>query len=82
MFTYNYWELDEVRRKFQHAYDRKKCKRMRLILYKRNAKLTKKGPWYLAHYLGMFEDCGSYMNGRKFYCGWLDSAKAAMMQPK
>ena len=34
---YIYWALDDVRRKVQkewHAYDRKKCKRMRHVLHK------------------------------------------------
>jgi len=45
---YIYWAIDEVRRKVQkewHAYNRKKCKRMRFVLYKRNAKLTEKNRW-------------------------------------
>ena len=41
---YIYWAIDEVRREVQkewHAYDRKKCKRMRHVLYKRQEKLTR-----------------------------------------
>ena len=56
---YIYWALDEVRRKVQkewHAYDRKKCKRMRHVLYKRAHKLSETERWYLARYLGLSEE--------------------------
>ena len=52
---YIYWAIDEVRRKVQkerHAYDRKNCKRMRHVLYKRSEKLTEKNRWYLDRYIG------------------------------
>ena len=69
---YIYWAIDEVRRKVQkewHAYDRKKCKRMRHVLYKRSEKLTEKNRWYLDRYLGMSEEL------KKAYCEWFDWAK-------
>ncbi|EGQ20093.1 transposase [Sporosarcina newyorkensis 2681] len=56
---YIYWALDEVRRKVQkewHAYDRKKCKRVRHVLYKRTSKLSEKERSYLERYLGMSKE--------------------------
>ena len=53
---YVYWALDDVRKKVQkewHAYDRKKCKRMRHVLHKNPTKLTEEERWYLHRYLGM-----------------------------
>ncbi|BAC13308.1 hypothetical conserved protein [Oceanobacillus iheyensis HTE831] len=39
-----------------HDYDRKKCKRMRHVFYKKQSKLTKKQQWYLDCYLHMSPD--------------------------
>src|SRR5690625_6613707 len=46
---YIYWALERVRRRVQKEfsdYDRKKCKRMKHVFYKRNDKLTDKQQWY------------------------------------
>lgn len=56
---YIYWALDKVRRKVQkewHTYDRKKCKKMRHVLYKRSYKLTERNRWYLNRYTGLSID--------------------------
>ena len=75
---YIYWAIDEVRRKVQkewHAYDRKKCKRMRHVLYKRSEKLTEKNRWYLDRYLGMSEELKKAYELKEAYCEWFDWAK-------
>ena len=75
---YIYWAIDEVRRKVQkewHAYDRKKCKRMRHVLYKRSGKLTEKNRWYLDRYLGMSEELKKAYELKEAYCEWFDWAK-------
>ena len=75
---YIYWALDEVRRQVQkewHEYDRKKCKRMRHVLYKRQEKLTKKNAWYLARYTTMSETLKQAHELKEAYCKWFDWAK-------
>lgn len=75
---YIYWAIDEVRRKVQkewHAYDRKKCKRMRHVLYKRSERLTEKNRWYLDRYLGMSEELKQAYELKEAYCEWFDWAK-------
>lgn len=77
---YIYWALDEVRRKVQknwHPYDRKKCKRMRHVLYKRFDKLTEKNRWYLNRYTGMSEELKKAYELKEAYCKWFDWAKTA-----
>ncbi|MFS0688208.1 ISL3 family transposase [Sporosarcina sp. 179-K 8C2 HS] len=77
---YIYWALDEVRRKVQkewHAYDRKKCKRMRHVLYKRSDKLTENHRWYLDRYLGMSDELKRAYELKEAYCEWFDWAKNA-----
>lgn len=77
---YIYWAIDEVRRKVQkewHAYDRKKCKRMRHVLYKRSGKLTEKNRWYLERYLGMSEELKKAYELKEAYCKWFDWAKSS-----
>lgn len=75
---YIYWAIDEVRRKVQkewHAYDRKKCKRMRHVLYKRSEKLTDKHRWYLNRYLSMSDELKTAYELKEAYCEWFDWAK-------
>ncbi len=75
---YIYWAIDEVRRKVQkewHAYDRKKCKQMRHVLYNRSEKLTEKNRWYLDRYLGMSEELKKAYELKEAYCEWFDWAK-------
>ncbi|WP_369922536.1 MULTISPECIES: ISL3 family transposase [unclassified Sporosarcina] len=77
---YIYWALDEVRRRVQkewHAYDRKKCKRMRHILYKRKNKLHDWERWYLERYLGMSEELRRAYELKEAYCEWFDWAKTS-----
>ena len=75
---YIYWAIDEVRRKVQkewHAYDRKKCKRMRHVLYKRSEKLTDKHRWYLNRYLSMSDELKTAYELKEAYCEWFDWTK-------
>ncbi len=75
---YIYWALDKVRRKVQndwHAYDRKKCKRMRYVLYKRSEDLTDKGRWYRNRYIGMSDELKTAYDLKEAYCEWFDWAK-------
>lgn len=75
---YIYWAIDEVRRKVQkewHAYDRKKCKRMRHVLYKRSEKLTDKHRWYLNRYLSMSDELKTAYELKEAYYEWFDWAK-------
>ncbi|MCM2591970.1 transposase, partial [Rossellomorea marisflavi] len=47
---YIYWALDGVRRRVQsvwHDYDRKKCKKMRHVFYKKSSALTDQDLWHL-----------------------------------
>lgn len=75
---YIYWAIDEVRRQVQkewHAYDRKKCKRMRHVLYKRRDKLKEKHHFYLNRYLGMSSTLKKAYELKEAYCEWFDWAK-------
>ena len=75
---YIYWEIDEVRGKVQkewHAYDRKKCKRMRFVLYKKNDKLTEKNRRYLDRYTGFSNELKRAYELKEAYCEWFDWAK-------
>lgn len=75
---YIYWALDEVRRQVQkewHEYDRKKCKRMRHVFYKRQEKLTKTNAWYLGRYTNMSETLKQAHELKEAYCKWFDWAK-------
>ncbi len=56
---YIYWALDKVRRRVQqnfHAYDRKKCKRMKHVFHKAKDKLNNEERWLLERYLSMSEE--------------------------
>lgn len=75
---YIYWALEKVRRKEQnkfHDYDRKKCKRMRHVFYKRYEKLTDKQLWYLNRYLNMSDYLRKAYELKEAYCRWFDEAK-------
>lgn len=75
---YIYWALDGVRRRVQanwHDYDRKKCKKMRHVFHKDNAKLTEKGRWYLDRYLGMDEELERAYRLKEAYCEWFQESK-------
>ncbi|RQW70506.1 ISL3 family transposase [Lysinibacillus composti] len=77
---YIYWALDEVRRNVQkewHAYDRKKCKKMRHVLYKRFDKLTETNRWYLNRYIGMSKELKQAYELKEAYCEWFDWAKTS-----
>lgn len=75
---YIYWALDTVRREVQkewHEYDRKKCKRMRYVLYKRPEKLKEKEQFYLTRYTEMSPILKEAYELKQAYCEWLDQAK-------
>ena len=75
---YIYWAMDKVRRRIQkewHAYDRKKCKRMRHVFYKDSTKLTEKQQWYLKRYIGFSSELGRAYDLKESYCRWFKQAK-------
>lgn len=75
---YIYWALDRVRKRIQkefHAYDRKKCKRLRHIFFKPYEKLTDKQRWYLARYLGFSESLRTAYGLKERFRKWFIRAK-------
>ena len=58
-----------------HAYDRKKCKRMRFVLYKKSDKLTEKNRRYLDRYTGFSNELKRAYELKEAYCEWFDWAK-------
>jgi transposase len=75
---YIYWALDGVRRRIQsdwHDYDRKKCKRMRHVFYKRSAKLSEDDNWYLKRYLDLSPELRKAYELKELFCSWFDEAK-------
>lgn len=75
---YIYWALDGVRRRVQsswHDYDRKKCKKMRHVFYKRSAKLKEGDRWYLQRYLEKSEELKQAYELKERFCKWFDEAK-------
>lgn len=75
---YIYWALDGVRRRIQsgwHDYDRKKCKKMRHVFYKRSDKLKESDKWYLQRYLDMSPELKKAYELKESFCQWFDEAK-------
>ena len=75
---YIYWALERVRRRVQkefHDYDRKKCKRMKHIFYKRYEELSDKQHWYLERYLGLSEDLRTAYGLKEAFRSWFEEAK-------
>jgi len=75
---YIYWALDHVRREVQkgwHAYDRKKCKKMRHVFFKRPNKLTESNQFYLKRYVEMSPLLKEAYELKNVYCEWFDAAK-------
>ncbi|MGE6259445.1 ISL3 family transposase [Heyndrickxia sporothermodurans] len=75
---YIYWALDGVRRRIQsdwHDYDRKKCKKMRYVFYKRSNKLTEDDKWYLQRYLDLSPVLRKAYELKELFCRWFDKAK-------
>jgi transposase len=75
---YIYWALDDVRREVQkdwHAYDRKKCKRMRYLFKKNPAKITEKERWYLNRYLEKSPILKKAYELKEIYRQWFQQAK-------
>ncbi|MGG4170146.1 ISL3 family transposase [Rossellomorea vietnamensis] len=75
---YIYWALDGVRRRIQsswHDYDRKKCKKMRHVFYKRSDKLNESDQWYLQRYLEMSHELKQAYELKERFCQWFDKAK-------
>lgn len=76
---YIYWALERVRRHVQKGfsdYDRKKCKRMKHVFYKRNEKLTDKQRWYLDRYLRISDYMRKAYELKEAFCAWFGEAKA------
>ncbi len=72
------WALDRVRRNEQAVwsdYDRKKCKRMRRIFYKKKEELNAKERWYLNRYLHKSETLKKAYELKEAFCRWLELAK-------
>lgn len=76
---YIYWALEKVRRKEQNTfddYDRKKCKRMKHVFYKRPEKLSEKQSWYLEYYLRKSDYLKKAYQLKEAYRLWFETAKA------
>ncbi|WP_371069883.1 ISL3 family transposase [Sediminibacillus sp. JSM 1682029] len=76
---YIYWALERVRRRVQknfHEYDRKKCKRMKHIFYKKHEELTEKQRWYLNRYLGLSDELRVAYKLKETFRSWFEEAKA------
>ncbi len=58
-----------------HAYDLKKCKRMRHVFYKRNQTLTESQRWHLERYLALSDDLKKAYELKEAYCEWFDWTK-------
>jgi len=75
---YIYWALDGVRRRVQsswHDYDRKKCKKMRHVFYKKSGHLTEDHKWYLQRYLEMSPELRKAYELKELFCQWFNEAK-------
>lgn len=75
---YVYWALDGVRRRVQqtfHAYDRKKCKRMRYVFHKAGDRLTEDEKWHLDRYLSMSVELKRAYEMKENYRQWFERAK-------
>jgi transposase len=75
---YIYWALDGVRRRVQsswHDYDRKKCKKMRHVFYKKSCNLTEDNRWYLQRYLDMSPELKKAYELKELFCRWFNEAK-------
>lgn len=75
---YIYWALDGVRRRVQqtfHAYDRKKCKRMKHVFHKANHRLSEEDKWHLNRYLEMSTELRKAYELKEAYCQWFNRAK-------
>jgi len=75
---YIYWALERVRRQEQQAfddYDRKKCKRMKHVFYKKPEKLTDKQSWYLDYYLEKSTYLKRAYQLKEAYRLWFETAK-------
>ena len=75
---YIYWALERVRRRVQqnfHDYDRKKCKRMKHVFYKRYEQLSEKQKWYLDRYLGLSEELRKAYELKEAFRSWFEEAK-------
>nr|BAD18176.1 transposase of IS652 [Halalkalibacterium halodurans] len=75
---YIYWALDGVRRRVQkdfHAYDRKKCKRMKHVFHKENSRLTEEERWYLDRYLKMSTELQKAYELKEAYQDWFKRSK-------
>ena len=75
---YIHWALDEVRRKVQKemlAYDRKKSKKMRFVLYKNSDNLLEEERWYLNRYLGLSTELKQAYELKEAFKQWFTKSK-------
>lgn len=75
---YIYWALDGVRRRIQSKwtdYDRKKCKKMRHVFYKKSNKLSDHQRWWLDRYCQMSNELKVAYQLKEAYCQWFNQAK-------
>ncbi|OIK11961.1 ISL3 family transposase [Bacillus sp. MUM 13] len=75
---YIYWAMDKVRKRVQsewHEYDRKKCKKIRHVFYKKSEKLTVDNKWYLERYLNLSPELKKAYELKGLFCRWFEGAK-------
>ncbi|GAE31221.1 mobile element protein [Halalkalibacter hemicellulosilyticusJCM 9152] len=75
---YIYWALERVRRSVQNEFDdynRKKCKRMKHVFYKKKENLSEVQRWYLDRYLSMSDELCEAYDLKELFCEWLEKAK-------
>ncbi len=75
---YIYWALDKVRRRVQqdfHAYDRKKCKKIKRIFYKGYDQLSQEERWLIERYLNLSEELERAYRLKEAYREWFTRAK-------
>ncbi|WP_260490326.1 ISL3 family transposase [Listeria booriae] len=75
---YIYWALSKVRIRVQeqfHPYDRKRCKRIRGLLYKRKKALTPAEKIRIQHYLDLHPDLQTAYDIKEAYQAWFDTNK-------
>ncbi|MFB4170156.1 ISL3 family transposase [Virgibacillus sp. JSM 102003] len=76
---YIYWAMEKVRRKEQNFfddYDRKKCKRMKHVFYKKPENLRENQNWYLNYYLKKSNYLKTAYQLKEAFRLWFETAKA------
>ncbi|WP_082195512.1 ISL3 family transposase [Bacillus testis] len=75
---YMNWALDKIRVREQnewHAYDRKKCKKVRYVFHKASHKLTKTDKWYLERYFALSPELKIAYGLKEAFYEWFNEAK-------